>query len=380
MVLRWFRSWLTARRRPRRRVAPALERLEERSQPAAVLPAGFTDSTLVAGLAGPTSMTFSPDGRLFVAEKGGSLRVVDQGVLQPAPFLTVPVNTRNERGLDGVVLDPNFGQNGFVYVYYTRQEGRAVFNRLSRFTADPNNPDVALPGSEVVLLNRIPTLSDHHVGGSLHFGPDGKLYLGVGDGGTGGGPAQSLGSPLGKILRIDPDGPSLIPADNPFVHSRGAYKAIWALGFRNPFTSAFDPATGHFFVNDVGEGTWEEINRVRRGRNYGWPLEEGAGHRPGLTDPVFQYHHFVVHGDDDTAITGGVFYRALQFPAPFQGKYFFADFEKDFIRLIDPGRPRPAFHFAAGAPSPVDLDVGPDGRLYYASIGTGAVHVIGFGG
>jgi glucose/arabinose dehydrogenase len=381
-MLRRFLSWLTNSKRPGCSCGRALSRpvtgpemLEERSVPTA-LPAGFSDSVLVSDLVQPTSMDFAPDGRLFVAEKVGRLRVIDHGALQPTPFVTVPVDTHIERGLDGVVLDPNFAQNGFVYVYYTAA-GPMPLNRLSRFTTDPQNPDVAAPGSEVILLDNIPSPTGRHNGGSMHFGADNMLYVGIGDGGRSG-RAQRLGSLSGKVLRLDVDhSPNLIPATNPFVHRRGARPEIWALGFRNPFTSAIAPGSNRLWVNDVGEDKFEEIDVVHRGQNYGWPICEGPCNMPGFVDPLYAYHHFEKRDSDDDAITGGVFYTGAEFPRRFRNSYFFADFEKGFIRRLLPHQAREV-GFARGASSPVDLDVGHDGRLYYASVEEGTVHVIQF--
>jgi glucose/arabinose dehydrogenase len=312
-------------------------------------------------------MAFAPDGRLFVAEKGGALVVVDHGKLVPTPFLTVPVNTRSERGLDGVVLDPHFAQNGYVYVYYTRQQGRQVFNRLSRFTADPANPDAALPGSETVILDGIPSPTGSHNGGSMHFGADGMLYLGVGDGHMGNAVAQQGNSPLGKVLRLNTQAPPV----------RFRPSLIFARGFRNPFTSGFDPVTGLFYVNDVGEDTWEEVNRLRRGANYGWPTCEGACGVPGTVNPVYQYRHFRVNGNPSSAITGGVFYRGPQLPG-LQGAYFFGDFAKGYIWVMPQGNPRRALTVTTTATGVDDLDLAPDGSLAYLSFQTGSVFALNF--
>jgi glucose/arabinose dehydrogenase len=363
-------SWLSGlperkRRPPQSRAKLVVESLEERAQPATTLIPGFVQTTMVAGLHTPTSMEFAPDGRLFVAEKGGQVRVVDHGTLLPAPFVTVPVNTKFERGLDGLTLDPHFAQNGYIYVYYTRQQGRQVFNRLSRFTVDPASPNAALPGSETVLLDRIPSPTGRHNGGSLHFGPDGKLYVGIGDGNLGGAAAQSLDSPLGKVLRL-----------NPRVGTRNFRNAIFAMGFRNPFTSGFDPVNGRFYVNDVGEETFEEVDVLRRGQNYGWPKCEGACGQTGLTDPLYQYHHFLANGGEADAITGGVFYRGSRLPSFFQGGYFFADFDKGYIWVLPPSKHPQATVVTTTAVGAVDLDVGPDGSLYYLSVLNGAVYVL----
>jgi glucose/arabinose dehydrogenase len=233
----------------------------------AVVPGNFSDVELVGGIMEPTLMAIAPDGRIFVSEQAGKLRVIKNGALLTAPFVTLNVNRSGERGLLGIAFDPAFATNRFVYVYYTSSTG--PHNRVSRFTA---SGDVAA-GGETVLLD-LPTLvAQNHNGGAIHFGPDGKLYIAVGDNAKGAN-AQSLSTPLGKLLRINPDG--TIPSDNPFVGSTtGINRSIWALGLRNPFTFAFQPGTGRLFINDVGQSAWEEINEGVAGANYGWPTTEG---------------------------------------------------------------------------------------------------------
>src|SRR4051794_13391414 len=237
----------------------------------ATLPPGFQEVVVASGLSSPTAMQFAPDGRLFVAEQGGRLRVIKNGALLSTPFVTVTVSSAGERGLLGVAFDPNFATNHFVYIYYTATSP-SVHNRISRLTA---NGDVAVAGSEVVLLE-LDNLSSatNHNGGALAFGADGKLYAAVGENANGAN-AQSTSNVLGKMLRINPDG--TIPGDNPFFNATaGKNRAIWAMGLRNPFTFAFHPATGEMLINDVGQNTWEEIDEGRAGANYGWPDTEGA--------------------------------------------------------------------------------------------------------
>src|SRR5262245_23187545 len=178
---------------------------------AATLPSGFAETRVATGLSSPTAMSFAPDGRLFICEQGGRLRVIKNGALLSQSFLTLSVNSSGERGLLGVAFDPNFASNGFVYVYYTTSSS-PIHNRVSRFTASASNPDVAAAGSEVQLLN-LPTLSSatNHNGGAIHFGTDGKLYISVGDNAASSN-SQSLGTTLGKFLRINADGS--IPSDN----------------------------------------------------------------------------------------------------------------------------------------------------------------------
>jgi len=344
---------------------------------AATMPPGFTETT-ITGIAGPTAMELAPDGRIFVCEQGGRLRVIKNGALLATPFLTLNVDSSGERGLLGIAFDPFFGVlNNFVYVYYT-VPSNPRHNRVSRFTA---NGDVALAGSETVILE-LDNLSGatNHNGGAIHFGPDGKLYVAVGENATSSN-SQTLSNRLGKVLRINSDGS--IPSDNPFFNTAtGANRSIWALGLRNPFTFAFQPGTGRLFINDVGQNTWEEINDGIAGSNYGWPNTEGPSSNPSFRSPLFSYQH---GGSPTTgcAIAGGAFYNPLneKFPASFIGKYFFADLCTGWIRTFDPSTGT-AGDFATGIVQPVDLKVGPDGSLYYLSInfGNGFVSRVQFSG
>jgi glucose/arabinose dehydrogenase len=335
---------------------------------AATVPSGFVDETFVSGLSNPTAMEFAPDGRLFVTQQGGQLRVIKNGALLSTPFLTVTVNSSGERGLLGVTFDPAFATNNFVYVYYTATSP-AIHNRISRFTA---NGDVAVAGSEVQLVN-LENLSSatNHNGGAIHFGPDGKLYAAVGENANGSN-AQTLANRLGKMLRVNADG--TIPTDNPFFNTAaGNNRQIWALGLRNPFTFTFQRTTGRMFINDVGEVTWEEINDGIGGSNYGWPTTEGPTTDPRFRAPLFAYRHS--NGTPTgCAITGGAFYNPVTttFPSSFTGKYFYADFCSGFIRVFDPAAGTDAA-FATGVSSPVDLKVHSDGSLYYLARGNGTV-------
>ncbi|HET9525163.1 MAG TPA: PQQ-dependent sugar dehydrogenase [Pyrinomonadaceae bacterium] len=333
---------------------------------AATLPPGFTETT-ITGIASPTAMEIAPDGRIFVCEQGGRLRVIKNGALLPASFVTLNVDSSGERGLLGIAFDPSFGVlNSFIYVYYT-VPSIPRHNRVSRFTA---NGDVAVPGSETVIL-ALDNLSSatNHNGGAIHFGPDGKLYVAVGENANTQN-SKTLSNRLGKMLRINSDGS--IPSDNPFFNvATGANRSIWALGLRNPFTFAFQRGTGRMFVNDVGASTWEEINDGIAGSNYGWPDSEGPTSNPAFRSPIFAYQH---GGTSTTgcAIAGGAFYNPLnvQFPSSFIGKYFFADLCSGWIRTFDPATGTAA-SFASGIVQPVDLKVGADGSLYYLSINFG---------
>lgn len=325
---------------------------------AATVPSGFVDSVHVVVPNDVTSMQFAPDGRLFITQQGGQVRVVRDGTLLATPFVTLPVDANGERGVLGVAFDPGFATNHFVYVHYTARNP-TIHNRVSRLTA---NGDVAVAGSEVVLLD-LPTLTAaNHNGGALHVGNDGKLYLAVGDNATADN-AQSFATPLGKVLRFNRDGS--IPADNPFLNrTAGINRAIWALGLRNPFTTAFQRSTGRFYINDVGFDSYEEINAGVAGANYGWPLFEGPSTNPDFRAPLYYYGH-----DGTTcAIVGGAFYEGdvLTFPSAHHGKYFFADLCAGWIHRLNPATAA-VTGFATGVGRPVDLKVGPDGALYYLS-------------
>ena len=342
---------------------------------ASTVPSGFTESLVANGLSNPTAMAFAPDGRLFVCQQGGQLRVIENGTLLSIPFLTVPVDANGERGLLGIAFDPNFAANQFVYVYYTATSP-TVHNRVSRFTAKGN---VAVAGSETAILdlNNLSSATNHN-GGAIHFGPDGKLYIAVGENANGSN-SQTLGNLLGKILRINPDGS--IPPDNPFfAQATGQNRAIWALGLRNPFTFDFQPFSGRMFINDVGQNTWEEIDDGIAGSNYGWPNSEGPTTNPNERGPLYYYGHgtgpFL-----GCAITGGAFYNpdVNQFPDTFTGKYFFADYCTGWINQFDPATGG-VVTFASGISAPVDLHVGSDGALYYLARGSGAVYRIFYTG
>ena len=343
---------------------------------AATLPNGFTETLVASGLSSPTAMEFAPDGRLFVAQQGGQLRVIKNGSLLATPFLTVTVNNTGERGLLGIAFDPGFVANHYVYVYYTATTP-ALHNRVSRFTA---NGDIAVAGSEVVILdlNNLGGAANHN-GGGLHFGSDGKLYIAAGENASQAN-AQTLANLLGKMLRLNPDG--TIPTDNPFYSTAsGVNRAIWAMGLRNPFTFAVQPGTGRIFINDVGQTTWEEINEAVAGANYGWPNCEGfcSPTNALYRDPIFRYGHGTGTSSGN-AIAGGAFYNpaTFQFPNTNAGVYFFADYVNGWIRRLDPANGNQVSVFATGIRAPVDLKVGADGCLYYLARDSSAVYAISY--
>jgi glucose/arabinose dehydrogenase len=361
-----------------------VERLESRCLLTAVQP-GFAETLFTGGLAQPTAMEFAPDGRLLISQKSGKLLVVRSGQLLATPFATLPVEDKGELGMLGIAFDPSFAANHFVYVYRTVATPY-LHNQVTRLTADPNNPDVALPGSEVAIFDLPKLNAIHHAGGAIHFGPDGKLYVGQGDNETPSN-AQSMTTPLGKMLRINKDGS--IPPDNPFYNqTTGMNRAIWALGLRNPFTFALQPGTGRMFINDVGNATWEEIDDGVAGANYGWPTTEGATSNAKFRGPLYAYRHGQADETGGACIAGGAFYNppasaAATFPVSYVGDYFLADYTGGYIKALDlsnGGQPGAVTTFAtglaipiAGTPGPVDLKVGPDGALYSLQIGYGTV-------
>jgi glucose/arabinose dehydrogenase len=347
--------------------------------PAAAVPPGYLDLPGVSGLADPTAMAFAPDGRIFVCEQSGALRVIsaDRRLL-PDAFVSITVNRPqdSERGLLGVAIDPDFETTSpYVYVYYT-VPAPGIHNRISRFPATGN-----VAGGPEEILVELDALSGatNHNGGAIHFGPDGKLYAAVGDNANGNN-SQTLANRLGKILRYNKDGS--IPTDNPFyMTASGNNRSIWALGLRNPFTFTFDATGGRMHVNDVGQVTWEEINLGTAGANYGWPMVEGVGGIPGFVDPLLAYPH----GGGNSAgcaIVGGAFHdpsRGTWLPEPgapsYAGDYFFADLCNGWIRRFDAVAGTNVL-FTTGIPNPVDLAIGPEGGLYYLARGGGIVRRI----
>jgi glucose/arabinose dehydrogenase len=324
------------------------------------LPGGFTLITVAERVTGATTLAVAPDGRVFVCEQTGALRVVKEDRLLERPFLVVKVDSSWERGLLGVAFDPSFAANQFVYVNYV--SGRPFPHHvIARYAADG---DVAVEGSEKILFegddqSKMPgKIKNGHQGGAMHFGPDGKLYVGIGEQ-TGEKPSQDLHSLLGKIWRLNADGS--IPVDNPFyAQTSGKYRAIWCLGLRNPFCLAFQAESGRMFINDVG-GAKEEIDEGKAGANYGWPVVE-HGQRsddPKFTEAIFSY--------PVASITGAAFCPRdnLKFPAQWRGKYFFADYMRGFIKTLDPEHLEAgASDFAENMGKVTNIAFGVDGSLY----------------
>lgn len=302
----------------------------------------LTATLVVDGLVQPVHLTTPPgaDG-LFVVEQAGRIRIIRDGALLPTPFLdiTSKVTSGGEQGLLSLAFDPQYATNGRFYVDYT---GAADATFIERYTVTAD-PDIADPAS-VELILTVPQPAENHNGGHLLFGPDGMLYIGMGDGGGVGDPdgnGQDTGTLLGKVLRIDVSGeaPYTIPAGNPFDGSGAERAEIWAYGLRNPWRLAFDEPTGLLYITDVGEDEFEEVNVVNAdaaGLNFGWNVAEGPGcfaaascDLDGFVAPV----HFYDHGGGRCSITGGSVYRGAAMPA-MRGHYFFADLCADGLHSL----------------------------------------------
>ena len=344
-------------------------------QEAAGVPAGFADSLVAEGLEEPTAMAFAPDGRLFVAQKTGKLRVIKNGDLQKDHVLKVNPALGKEQGLLGVAVDPGFGENGRVYIHYTARNPK-VHNRVTRFSVKEtaSGDTVIRKGSRKNIFVLNPVSDARHNGGAIHF-KGGKLFVAVGDD-TDRGNAKTLDNLFGKMLRINKDGS--IPRSNPFYDkAKGKNRAIWARGLRNPYTFAVQPGTGKMYINDVGAKTWEEINRGRKGANYGWPRYEGPENNRRYAAPIFAYGH----GDTATtgcSITGGSFYnpRDNTFGPGYGGDYFFGDFCNGWIRRYDPKTDKVQGFATTPKYGLVDMRVSKSGDLYYLHRATGSVHKI----
>ncbi|MBA3665678.1 MAG: PQQ-dependent sugar dehydrogenase [Bacteroidetes bacterium] len=334
-------------------------------------PPGFSQ-VKVGDIYYPTSMDFAPDGRIFCTEKAGKVKIIKNGVVLSTVFLSLPVDQLGERGLSSIAIDPNFNTNQYVYIYYTTAAA-PIHNRLSRFTA---SGDVAVPGSEMILLDFEPLVNSIHNSGGMVFGTDGKLYLAVGNDNVNSN-SQDLTNYKGKIIRINTDGS--VPAGNPFT-GNAAQQRIWAYGFRNPWTLAIQPGTGKIFANDVGEASWEEINDITvSGKNFGWPAAEGMSSNPAYKNPVYTYPHGSTGFSDGCAITGGTFFNpsSTNYPAQYAGKYFFIDYCNNWINYLDLSNGVTNYNFATGLTGSENyIKTGPDGNLYYFSIGPHALYKI----
>ncbi|MGH3368326.1 MAG: PQQ-dependent sugar dehydrogenase [Nocardioidaceae bacterium] len=389
--------------------APAQEALPAA---AALVPLGFSDR-VIADVPQPTGMAFTPDGRMLVISKPGRLYVVEQG--QPnqlALDISNRICSEKELGLVGIAVDPNFATNNSIYLYYTRQNGGTCTatggTRLSNWVGrfELRNDNIVPVNSEVEIVGNIDTTEAHHIAGDLEFGENGFLYISVGDGVcTTVGPRKCAGLndapqkrnvPHGKILRVDRNG--IAPADNPYANAAGSRRCtnpsgipggtgpcreIFAIGFRNPFRFARKPGTDLFYVNDVGRHTWEEVNRLAMGKNYGWNVREGSCARDSTTNcgsvapyrnPIYDYPH----SSTCTSVTGGAFVPDGLWPG-YNDVYMFADYTcgRIFELRQNASGQFTRSTFIDGLPGPVHLRFGPhDGSqaLYYLDIAQGAVH------
>jgi len=298
----------------------------------------------ISGLSNPVGLEHAGDDRLFVIQKNsGIIKIYNLDGEFIADFIDIDgLSTASEQGLLGLAFHPDYQQNGRFYVNYTDSSGDTV---ISEFTvsSDPNEADA---NSEQVLLEIIQPFSNHN-GGGLEFGPDGYLYIGTGDGGSGGDPQDNAQNPqeiLGKMLRIDVDSgdPYGIPADNPFVAAEDTLDEIWSIGMRNPWRYTFDDENGDFWIADVGQNAWEEVNLEpgdsEGGLNYGWRCYEATfeyntdGCSGDYFFPIAEYSH---NGDNFCSITGGIVYRGLQYPR-LEGHYFFTDYcAGDILSLVE---------------------------------------------
>ena len=384
---------------------------------------GFSTEVLVNVAKFQTvGFTFAPDGRIFVWEKPGIVKIVKNGTVLPTPFIDIStrVNEVGDRGLIGLALDPNFSTNGFVYLLYVYEpngnpaDTTPKTGRLTRVQANPANLDVALPNSEIVLMGKIGTApcgsspvgadcmgsdASAHTVGTVKFGIDGKIYVGMGDGGDFNFAdqlsfrAQDLNTYNGKILRINPDGTA--PNNNPFYdgNPNSVKSKVYAYGLRSPFRFTHKPGTNEVYLADVGATHFEEINRGR-GANFGWPCYEGTTTNPdfqsafpgqcaaipasGITPPIHNYPRGA-----GAAIVGGPFYTGTNYPVKYRGSLFFADYVQSFIQRIvfDANNNVSSIQsFATSVNSPVHLEQGPDGLLYYLSIAGGEIRRIKFSG
>ncbi|MCC6790968.1 MAG: PQQ-dependent sugar dehydrogenase [Thermomicrobiales bacterium] len=342
------------------------------------------------GFARPVQIVDPNDGsgRLFVVEQVGTIRILIDGDIQDEPFLDIvyEISSGNEQGLLSMALHPNFAENGTFFIDYTDVDGNT---QIERWQVSADNPNQADPESAVTVLSVAQPYPNHN-GGLLLFGPDGYLYVGLGDGGSQGDPegnGQDLGALLGKILRIDVDNPAEgqeygIPDDNPFVGDEGAAGEVWAYGLRNPWRFSFDRETGDLYIADVGQNVYEEVSVLPAGgdeRNFGWNLMEGPAcyavencDPAGLVAPFFSY----THDEGGCSVTGGYVYRGESIRA-LQGVYLTADYCTGLLWGVGKNA---AGEWVASAPIETGLSVSSfgedaDGELYVIDLSGGIYRV-----
>ncbi|MFZ2523621.1 MAG: PQQ-dependent sugar dehydrogenase, partial [Minisyncoccia bacterium] len=380
------------------------------------LPAGFETQVIASGLNSPTSISFAPDGRIFIAEKSGAVRVIKNGVLLANPLITLSdVNSYGDRGLIGIATDPSFSQNGHLYLSYTYENTPGLsFSgiKTARVVRVTVVGDTAEESSKVVILGSVggnadtPSCDNYtvtsdciasdapsHTIGGLRFGTDGKLYIATGDAAHFDYPdtrslrAQNLDSLAGKVLRINTDGTG--PSDNPFYNGNpnANRSKVYAYGFRNMFRFNFRPSNNSLYGGDVGWSTYEEINKIVPGGNYGWPCKEGNVATPGglgcvatgAIDPIYVYAHDV---NGAGSVTGGSFPTGSAYPASFANTYFFGDYAQNWIKTMTVNSsdvPQVISNFGTavdGTNGPVEFVTGPEGNIYFISIYTGELKKI----
>src|SRR5690554_4203432 len=344
------------------------------------------------GFANPVDFQNAGDcsNRVFVVEQAGRIKVFenrpDVSVTKTFLDITDSVSSGGEMGLLGLAFHPDYEINGYFYVYYTSSINGPRRSKVSRFKVSDENPDSADRSSELILLTQTQPFSNHN-GGQISFGPDGYLYIALGDGGSGGDPnnnGQSITTLLGKILRIDVDNPSgglnySIPPDNPFVDSTGnVRKEIYAWGLRNPWRFSFDPVTGWLWCADVGQGQWEEIDIIENGKNYGWRCYEGkhayntsgCGPMSNYEFPIWEYSHSL-----GNSITGGFVYRGPNQPGLY-GKYIYADYGSDDMWALEYDGVNPPVNTLIGSlsGSPTSFGVDEMNELYICTFGGGRIY------
>ncbi len=343
---------------------------------------------IASGFVKPVYLTHAGDDRLFLVEQDGTIRIIQNGAVLPQPFLNIdPLvgSDASERGLLGLAFHPNYAENGRFFIYYTDNSGGTVVARYE-VSADPNLAD---PATAQILLT-LPQPYSNHNGGQIAFGPDGYLYVGLGDGGSANDPLGAGQDPsilLGALLRLDVDFAETgyaIPADNPFVGDDTKRNEIWAYGLRNPWRFSFDRLTGDLYIADVGQNLWEEVHfqpaGSAGGENYGWNIMEGnhcfqsdTCDQTGLELPIVEYPH----GNGSCSITGGYVYRGQQF-LELYGNYFYADYCSGiFWSLLQQPDGSWATNQLVDSPHFVS-SFGEDanGELYFLSYGEGAIYQI----
>jgi glucose/arabinose dehydrogenase len=334
---------------------------------------GFVGKKIIVGLNRPSAIDIAPDGRIFIAEKGGTVRIVENNQLLPNPILDLEVDEYGERGLGGIVLHPNFDQNGYLYLYYSVQNQN--HNQVVRYKMNGNT---IIPGSDTLIFSFNPLSEQFHNGGAMHFGKDGYLYIAVGDGGQ---PlnGQNSNTLLGKMIRIKDDGS--IPTDNPFYSQlTGKNRAIYAYGFRNPYTFDVDPLSGKIFVNDVGDTNWEEINEVFYGKNYGWATIEGKIKQNETAPEHYQDPYYVYDHNAGCAIIGAGFYNpaTTNWPQKYQNNYLFSDFCTGHLALIDLNTGLVHDTIIKNAINPTGFKIGNNGKLFMLNFYSGELWEIDY--